>query len=505
VADADRQLRASGLLKEAEGTPPRRDPREAYPPSNLAASLFPIMQRLGPQDASFLYLETPNVHQHVGGLAILDPSTAPEGSLRYRDLVDVVGSRLHLAPRFRQKVLFPPLAAARPLWVDDANFDLAFHMRRAALPTPGGRRELIDYVQRVISRPLDRTKPLWELYLIEGMEEGLFAILTKVHHAMVDGMAAIDLASAVYDFAPQPQVLTPPAWEPEPEPTTSQLLQDALREQLTHPVAGLVDLAQRTVRTPSRVAGQIGDILGGLREIVGGGVLAPPSSFNRKVGPNRRFAMAEAPVQTFKDIKNELGGTVNDVVLAAVAGALHRLLRHRGEPTRERFLRAMVPVSVRTDDDKSAMGNRVSSIFVDLPVGRIGAKRRLAEIADITRHLKDSNYAVGAEFLMNIGSWAPPTIHAMAARLAARSRVINLVVSNVPGPQLPMYIGGAKLLAQYPIMPIAESMGLSIAVTSLAGTMAFGITADWDTLPDIEFLAHAIDDSLAELRKAAGK
>jgi WS/DGAT/MGAT family acyltransferase len=401
--------------------------------------------------------------------------------------------------------MFPPFAIARPVWVDDANFDIAFHLRRAALPTPGGRRELVDYVQRVISRPLDRTKPLWEAYLIEGMQDDLVAILTKVHHAMVDGLAAIDLASAVFDFAPQPQILTPPAWKPEPEPSRAELIQEAVREQVSHPIRAVLDLAQRTLETPNRVARDVGDILGGIGEILSGGVLAPPSPFNRKVGPNRRFAMAEAPVQTFKDIKRALHGTVNDVVLATVAGALYRFLRNRREPTRGRVLRAMVPVSVRTRDEKSAMGNRVSSIFVDLPVGPMGAKRRLATIVEATRHLKESNYAVGAEFLMNIGTWAPPTIHAMAARLAARTRVINLVVSNVPGPQIPMYIAGANVLAQYPVMPIAENMGLSIAVTSLAGTMAFGITADWDTLPDIEFLAQAIDDSLAELRKAAGK
>lgn len=463
------------------------------------------MQRLGPQDASFLYLETPNVHQHVGGLAVLDPSTAPGGKVAYGDLVEVLSSRLHLAPRFRQKVLFPPLAVARPVWVDDADFDPSFHLRRAALPTPGGRRELIDYVQRVISRPLDRTKPLWEAYFIEGMEDGLVAVLTKVHHAMVDGMAAIDLASAVYDFAPQPQILTPPEWHPEPEPTRAELFEDAIREQMTHPVRAVLHLAEQTLNAPSRVAHEIGEVMGGLREILGGGVLAPPGPFNRKVGPNRRFAMADAPVQTFKDIKRALGGTVNDVVLATVAGAMYRLLRQRGEPTRGRVLRAMVPVSVRTKDERSAMGNRVSSIFVDLPVGPMGAKRRLATIVEATRHLKDSNYAVGAEFLMNIGTWAPPTIHAMAARLAARTRLINLVVSNVPGPQIPLYIAGARLLAQYPIMPIAESMGLSVAVTSLSGTMAFGLTADWDTLPDVELLAQAIDDSLTELRKAAGK
>ena len=463
------------------------------------------MERLGPQDASFLYLETPSVHQHVGGLAILDPSTAPGGRLTYEDLVRVISSRLHLAPRFREKVVFPPLAAGRPVLVDDENFDLSFHLRRAALPSPGGRRELIDYVQRVISRPLDRTKPLWESYLIEGMQEGLMAILAKVHHSMVDGMGAIDLASALYDFSSEPQVLTPPPWTPEPEPGRLDLLRDALKDQIAHPTRGAVELFQRTMDAPTRVMRQFLDVAGGLRDVVTGGMIAPSSPLNRKVGPNRRFAMAEAPVQTFKDIKRALRGTVNDAVLATVAGALHRFFRHRREPTRDRFLRAMVPVSVRTRDDASALGNRVSSIFVDLPIGPMGPKKRLRSISERTRHLKESNYAVGAQFLMNIGTWAPPTIHAMAARLAARSRLINLVVSNVPGPQIPMYIAGARLLAQYPIIPIAETMGLSIAVTSLAGTMAFGITADWDTLPDIEVLAEGIQDSLDELRKAAGK
>jgi WS/DGAT/MGAT family acyltransferase len=464
-----------------------------------------FVQRLGPQDASFLYLETPSVHQHVGGLAILDPSTRPDGRLRYENLVEVIGSRLHLAPRFRQKVMFPPLNVARPVWVDDVDFDLSFHIRRAALPAPGGRRELIDYIQRVISRPLDRTKPLWESYLIEGMEGGMTSILTKVHHCMVDGLSAIDIATVVFDFTPEPQVLDPPVWEPEPEPAAMELLREAVVEQVTHPVQAAAERIQWAVSAPTRAFRQVAHTLEGLRDVLGGGVLAPHSPFNQQVGPNRRFAMMEAPVQAFKDVKDELGGTVNDVILATVAGALHRLLRYRGEPTRSRTLRAMVPVSVRTKDEKGALGNRVSSIFVDMPIGPMSAKKRLAVIRETTKNLKESKQAVGAEFLMNIGMLAPPTIHGMAARLAARSRVINLVVSNVPGPQVPMYIAGARLVAQYPVMPIAENMGLSIACTSLAGTMAFGITADWDTLTDIEFLAAALDEAVAELLKAAGK
>jgi WS/DGAT/MGAT family acyltransferase len=322
---------------------------------------------------------------------------------------------------------------------------------------------------------------------------------------MVDGLAAIDLATVVFDFTAEPVILTPPPWRPESEPTPADLLRDAVREQLTHPLESAVEFAQRAMQTPSRVAREVGEVLGGLRDILGGGVLAPPGPFNRTAGPNRRFGMFDAPVQTFRDIKRSLKGTVNDVVLATVAGALHRLLRARREPTRDRVLRAMVPVSVRSRDEREALGNHVSALFVDLPVGPMGAKRRLATITEKTKDLKESNAAVGAEVLMNIGTWAPPTIHAMAARLAARTRVINLVVSNVPGPQVPLYVAGAKLLGQYPIMPIAESMGLSVAVTSLSGTMAFGITADWDTLPDIEAFVDALDESLTELRKAAGK
>jgi diacylglycerol O-acyltransferase / wax synthase len=462
------------------------------------------VQRLGPQDASFLYLETPSVHQHVGGLAILDPSTRTDGELRIENLVEVISSRLHLAPRFRQKVAFPPFSLARPVWVDDAGFDIDFHMRRAALPAPGGRRELIDFVQRVVSRPLDRTKPLWELYLIEGMEGGMSALLTKVHHSMVDGMAAIDLATAIFDFTPEPVILTPDPWTPKAEPSPADLLLDAVAEQLRNPARAMTETAVRLLEAPARLVRQVLTTVEGVGDVLGRGV-APPSPFNQRVGPNRRFAMTEAPVPSFKEVKRALGGTVNDVILATVAGGLHRLLRYRGEPTRDRQLRAMVPVSVRFDDANSAMGNRLSTWLVDLPIGAMGAKRRLSLVRRQTQHLKESKEAVGAEFLMNIGTWAPPTIHGMAARAAARGRFINLVVSNVPGPQVPLYIAGARLVAQYPIMPIAENMGLSIACTSLAGTMAFGLTADWDTVPDIEYLAAAMDESLAELLKAAGK
>lgn len=459
--------------------------------------------RLSALDASFLYLERPNVHYHVGGVQILDPSSRPGGTMRFEDLAGVITSRLHLVPRFRQKVVPVPGNIARPLWVDDAAFDVDFHLRRAALPSPGGRRELTDYVQRVISRPLDRSKPLWEIYLVEGLEDGLVAVLSKVHHAMIDGISGIDIATVMFDFVPDTPALPPQAWLPEPEPSRADLVGEAIREQVTHPVSAMVGSAQAMLRAPLRAVQGLGAAAQGLREIAGMGA-TPKGPFDGRVGPNRRFAMADAPVQRFKDIKNAAGGTVNDVILAVVAGALNKLLKSRKEPTRGRVLRAMVPVSVRSESEKMALGNRVSMIFVDLPVGPLDPVKRLKRISRSTRGLKDSMMAVGADTIMNLGTYAPPTLHALAARLAARGRWFSLTVSNVPGPQMPMYIAGARLVAAYPLMPTAPTAGLSIAVTSLSGTMAFGFTGDWDLVPDIDFLAVSLEESLEELAKAAG-
>ncbi|MBI4260343.1 MAG: wax ester/triacylglycerol synthase family O-acyltransferase [Actinobacteria bacterium] len=459
--------------------------------------------RLTAQDAQYLYLERPNQHMHVGGVMVLDPSTGPGGALRFEDLVAFIGSRLHLAPRFRQRVLPVPGNVARPVWADDADFDVEFHMRRAALPHPGGRRELADYVQRVMSRPLDRSKPLWEMYFIEGLEDGMVALLTKVHHCMIDGISAIDLATVMFDFTPEPQVLSPERWTPDPEPSRAQLLLDALREQAVNPVSAMASAARTLATAPARAADTVGAVVSGARDMLGMGT-PPKGPFDvARIGPNRRFAMAEAPVQRFKDVKHALGGTVNDVILCTVAGGLHGLLKARREPTRNRTLRAMVPVSVRADAEKMVLGNRVSMIFVDLPVGAMSAARRLSLITEHTKDLKESMMAVSAETIVNLGTWAPPTLHALAARLVTRARWFNLVVSNVPGPQVPMYVAGSKLVVSYPIMPLAENVALSVAVTSLAGTMGFGLSSDWDALPEIDFLAAAIQESLDDLTKAA--
>jgi diacylglycerol O-acyltransferase / wax synthase len=460
--------------------------------------------RLSAQDAAFLYLEQPTMHMHVAGLSIIDPSTRPDGRVRADDVAAVITSRLHLVPRFRQKVVFPPWSLSRPVWVDDEDFDIEFHLRRAALPAPGGRRELADYVQRVHSRPLDRSKPLWESYFIEGLEDGLVAILTKVHHAMIDGISGVDIATVLFDFSPEPGVLAPQSWTPEPEPSRMRLATEAVREQLTDPFGALMHASGSVLAAPSAAVRGLGSVAAGVRDLLGLGT-PPRGPFDRQVGSGRRFAMSEAPVYRFKEIKDGLGGTVNDVVLADVAAGLHELLKATGdEPAPDATLRAMVPVSVRSDDEKLALGNRVSMIFVDLPVGPMQPEERLARIREKTAGLKESMMALGAESIMNLGTWAPPTLHAMAARLVSHRHWFNLVISNVPGPQVPMYIAGARLLVNYPVMPLAENVGLSVAVTSLAGTMGFGFTGDWDAIPRIHDLARFVEDGLDELAKAAG-
>jgi WS/DGAT/MGAT family acyltransferase len=460
-------------------------------------------ERLTPLDASFLYLERPAMHMHVAGLSVLDPSTRSDGRLRFEDVERVFAARLHMAPRLRQKVKMVPYSLTLPVWVDDAAFDLDFHLRRAALPSPGGRVELSQQVQRILSRPLDRSKPLWELYVIEGLEDGQVATLMKVHHAMVDGLSGMYLTAALFDLSPEvPDDAPAPAWHPDPEPSSQQLLREAAQTVFKHPVQGLMNALEAIRRSSPVAALDLNSVWSGFRSILDMGA-RPRSGLDVHIGPNRRFAIADAPLQRFKDIKGALGGTVNDAVLTVIGGAMHRLLRDRSEPTRGRTLRVLVPVSVQAGRDAS-LGNRVAPAFVDLPVGAMGAKRRLSMVRDGTAHLKDSMMAMSADAIIRLGAYAPGGMLAAAARLASRGPWFNLVVSNIPGPPQPMYLAGARLVAQYPSLPLGENSALSIACTSIGGTMAFGLTGDYDGMPDLQRLSFALEESIAEVSKAAG-
>ena len=455
------------------------------------------LERLSSLDASFLYLERPAMHMHVAGLSVFAPRE--DGPLSYEDVQRVVEARLHLAPRLRQRILRLPFGLARPLWVDDERFDLDFHLRRAAIPSPGGRLQLERHVGRILSRPLDPSKPLWELYVFEGLDEGRTAVLLKLHHAMADGISGMLIASALFDLQADAPLGTPPkkAWVPESAPSTPDLLRDAAEDLVLHPLQAL----GRAAEAPSRAWQDISEIVSGMAHLVGMG--APPHGpFDVKIGPARRFGTAEVPFERLRDIRRALGGTINDVVLTAVASGLHDLLTDRREPTKARTLRVMIPVSVRSRGEAGDVGNRVAPAFVDIPVGRMSSRTRLRRVRAATIELKESGLAMSADSIIGLGAYAPPALHAMAARLVSRGQWFNLVVSNVPAAQAPMYLAGARLLMSYPAMPLGENCALSVACTSLAGTMAFGLTADWDAVRDLNVLAQGIERSMQELADA---
>jgi WS/DGAT/MGAT family acyltransferase len=458
--------------------------------------------RLTGLDSSFLHLESDAAHMHVAGCMVFD-GTAPS----YDELVEQIVGRLHLVPRYRQRLAFVPFGQGRPVWVDDPHFNVRFHVRHTALPQPGGDEQLKRLAGRVFSQSLDRSRPLWELWMVEGLSADRFAVLSKTHHALVDGVSGVDIATVLFDTSPDPMPVAPPEheWVPRPLPSDAQLLAAALRERATVP-AEIVRGVRATVRGPRQVAGRVGHALGGVGAMAKAGLqTAPASPFNVRIGPHRRFTWVRADLAQFKAVKNALGGTVNDVVLATVAGALGRYLRLHGEDTDDLVLKAMVPVSVRADVERGALGNRVAAMWARLPVGMIDPVQRLLTIAREMDGLKDSGQAVGAQVLTEVTGFAPPTIMAQAARLQARQRLFNLVVTNVPGPQLPLYMLSRQLEAMYPMVPLAENQALGIAIMSYNGQLNFGLNADYDVMTDLEALADELRASIDELVAVAGE
>jgi diacylglycerol O-acyltransferase len=458
--------------------------------------------RLTGLDSSFLHLEHDAAHMHVAGCAVFD-GQAPD----YEELVAQIVSRLHLVPRYRQRLAFVPFAQGRPVWVDDPHFNVAFHVRHTALPSPGGEDQLKRLCGRIFSQALDRSRPLWEIWLVEGLSDDRFALLSKTHHALVDGISGVDIATVLFDASPDPLPVAPPehTWIPRPLPTGAQLLADALLERATVP-AEIVRGVRATLRGPRQVASRFGQALGGVGAMAKMGLQsAPDSALNVRIGPHRRFTWVRGDLQEFKAIKNALGGTVNDVVLAAVAGALGRYLRVHGEATDDTVLRAMVPVSVRADVERGALGNRVAAMWAPLPIGLTDPVQRLLTISRDMEGIKESGQAVGAQVLTELTGFAPPTIMAQAARLQARQRMFNLVVTNVPGPQIPLYMLGRQMDGMFPMVPLAANQALGIAIMSYNGQLNFGLNADYDALPDLEALADELRAAIKELVEAAGR
>jgi diacylglycerol O-acyltransferase len=463
-------------------------------------------ERLNPLDASFLYLEKPHLHMHVGGLAVFDPSDSPHGPLTVERLRELTESRIHLVPRWRQRVLFPPLDINRPVWADDPGFDPEDHIKRVAVAAPGDPSRLADRVGELHSTQLDRDRPLWEMYLIEGLENGHQATFTKTHHAMLDGIGGMDLAAILFDTEPEPRDVEPeePA-SPEPWPSPLELALDALMGRVREPIESIRSAVATITRSPSDLVRRGTDLARGAIELLGRG-FAPSSPLDTEVTATRRFAMTEIPLEEVKAVAHALDAKVNDVFLTTVAGAIHRRLEDRAEPTEGRELRAMMPASTRTDDEHSGtLGNRVTTLFVDLPIGPMDQSERLALVHERAAELKDSHQGEAATMLIDVAKWAPPQLHRRFARFGnANVPVMNLVASNIPGPQMPLYLAGTRLVAYYPLLPLGANAPLSVAVISMSGVMGVGLTGDWKAFPDLKLLAVDIDESFVELKKAAG-
>jgi diacylglycerol O-acyltransferase / wax synthase len=457
--------------------------------------------RLSGLDSSFLHLERDSAHMHVAGCSVF-VGEAPV----YEELIEAIESRLHLVPRYRQRLAFVPFGQGRPVWVDDPHFKLHYHVRHTALPRPGGEAELKRLAGRVFSQALDRSRPLWELWLVEGLAAGRFALLSKTHHALVDGISGVDIATVLFDTSPDPLPVAPAEhhWVARPLPSSAQLLADALLERTTVP-AEVLRGVRAALRGPRTMAARVASAFGSVGALAWTGLqAAPPSPFNVRIGPHRRFTWVRADLAQFKAIKNSLGGTVNDVVLAVVAGALGSYMRLHGHSTEDVGLRAMVPVSVRADIERGALGNRVAAMWATLPVGIVDPVKRLRALSGAMEAVKQSGQAVGAEILTRISGFAPPTIMAQAARLQARQRLFNLVVTNIPGPQFPLYLLGRELESIFPMVPLAENTALGIAILSYNGQLNFGLVADFDALADVEDLADELRSSIEELAAAAG-
>lgn len=454
--------------------------------------------RLSPADATFLHLESDCAHMHVAAVTVFDG-----GSVDYQEALDAIASRLHHVPRFRQKLATVPFNQGRPVWVDDPHFNLEYHVRHTALPSPGSEEQLKRLASRLMSQGLDRSKPLWEIWLVDELAGDRFAMITKTHHCMIDGISGADITAVLLDMDPEPPDMEPEPWTPDPEPSKLQLFTDAVQERVTEPYEIFRGI-RAAFRAPRRAVESATEFLAGLGALAWAGLNPAPSSpLNVQIGPHRRYEYVRASLDDFKAIKNALGGTVNDVVLAVVAGALRRWLEHRSVDVRGLELKAMVPVSTRAVHEQGALGNRVSAMVAPIPVYEPEPVRRLALIREEMKGLKESKQAVGAQALTELSGFAPPTILAQAARLQSAQRFFNLLVTNVPGPQFPLYTVGHELLDLFPMAPLAENQALGIAVMSYNGKLGFGLIADFDALPDVGIVAEGLEKSVAELLQAA--
>jgi diacylglycerol O-acyltransferase len=458
------------------------------------------LDRLTPVDASFLHQEGANAHMHIGGLTLVEgpPPTMSE-------FLEQIRRRLHLVPRYRHKLASTALDSGRPVWIDDPNFNLEYHIRHAALPSPGTEEQLFQLTARIASQQLDRSKPLWESWLVEGLEGDRFVLIFKTHHSLVDGVAGMDLATVLFDLSPTPG--DPPTdlepWHASPIPSPAEVAIAGARGAF-NTTTRIIGRAVEAATHPASTLHLVREVSEGIGEIVWA-VLnpAPETPLNVEIGPHRRFAVVRQDLDDYKEVKNALGGTVNDVVLSVVSGALARWLHSRGVRTEGLEMRALVPVSVRTPEDLGTLGNRLTALRGPLPVYILDPVARLRFVKHAMDGLKESKQAVGAATLTAVNSLAPPTILAQASRINFSTRLFNLIVTNIPGPQVPIYVLGRRLVDLFPVAFLPENHALAIAIMSYNGGIYFGLLADYDALPDVDVIADGIDESLHELTAAA--
>jgi len=457
--------------------------------------------RLSALDNSFLMFEDGRSHMHVASTATFDagPLTTSEGGLDIDRVRDFVASRLHRIPRYRQKLAWVPIEN-QPVWVDDERFNLAYHVRHTSLPRPGDDRQLKRLSARVASQQLDRGKPLWEVWFVEGLEGNRFAMISKVHHCMVDGVSGVDLLEVLLDARPDAPCEDAPIYIPRGVPSSFELLRDEILDRVTAPLQAL----GRIVRDPRGAIGEVSESVKALGETVLEGLKLPSETpLNQEIGPYRRFDWVTFEIDQVKEVKNRFGGSLNDVVLTTVAGAVRRFLsRRRADPGGLTF-RVMVPVSVRSSSERGTLGNKVAAWMADLPIGEPDPAGRYAKVCETTVRLKHSKQAMGAEILTRVTDWTPSTLLALGTRLAHRGLPFNLVVTNVPGPQVPLYLLGARMAEIYPLVPLFARLGLGVALFSYAGRLHWGFNADWDVVPDLHDFVRAVEESFAELHAAA--
>ena len=462
------------------------------------------MDRLSPLDVSFLHIEDADrsAHMHIGSVAVFEGPPPPQA-----EMVAALVSRFHLVPRYRQRVQLVPLQLARPVWVDATDFDVHYHVRRTAVAAPGGDAQLRQLVGRIVSQRLDRTKPLWEIWIVEGLSGGQWAMISKVHHCMVDGVSATELMAALLSVTPETAPSDPVAWKPTPV-TTGDITRDALHSLVTD-TTEQVRAVRSAARRPAKVLHGLGEVLRSMRSMPttlatsGNGALTGP------VGSHRVVAWADAALDDVKQVRAALGGTVNDVVLAAVSNGYRELLLARGADVAGRVVRTMVPVSIRTRRaDGAAHGdgtfdNKVSAMFASLPVGIADPGLRLTAIADQLAGLKQSKQALAGEALTSLSAIAPAALLALGARVAGRAAggrtPIETVTTNVPGPQLPLYSVGRKMLRVYPYVPVAAPVRTSVAIFSYDGQLTFSVTGDRDSAADVDIVAAGIAHGIEQL------